>query len=399
MEIIGIDFGTTNSLVGIVENNSIVILKDKQTNTELIKSQKDIKRQLGFSDNSIKVASDTINYLKLIAEEYLNKTISHCVITVPAYFNDIQRSAIKNACNIAKLNVVRILNEPTAAALAYDIPYDCIKNVLVYDFGGGTHDVSIVNIMNGIYNVISSYGNLSLGGDDIDERISNKLNITIQEAQQLKHNNSIDIYELCKDIIDDTMVSVKKSLEHAFMTPDDIDEVLLVGGSSRLICVKELLENYFGDNKINIKLDPDKSIVYGATVMANVLMNNTTKVLIDIVSLSLGVEIDDGIMSIIIPSGTKLPIKVTRLYTTNYDNQEMCNINIYEGNSKYIKNNYLIGTMKLIKIPQSTKNKVIIKITFEITIDGTCEVTAECNEEICKEIIWQKTNQVNFSDC
>merc|ERR1712057_132659 len=485
--VMGIDLGTTYSCVGVYKNGRVEILQNDQGNRitpsvvaftkegrligDAAKNQAslnptntvyDAKRLIGrnFYDDSIQadmkhwpfkvnnkdgkpaieaeadgstkvftpeeISAMVLTTMKKIAEGYLGKSMNKAVITCPAYFNDQQRRSTKDAGMIASLDVLRVINEPTAAALAYglvkkDKPE---QNILVFDLGGGTFDVTVLTIEKGVFEVASTNGDTHLGGEDFDQRIMAHLvkvfkrkhkkdmsgdKRAIQklkkEAERAKRTLSssaqtrievealfdgIDFSEtltrakfeeLCLDLFKKTMKPVKKALEDAKYAKSDIDEVVLVGGSTRIPKVQQLLSNFFNGKELNQEINPDEAVAYGATVQGGILSGEggeATKdvLLLDVAPLSMGVELEDGIMSKIIERNTVIPTKKTQEYTTVQDNQAQVNFQIYEGERSMAKNNHLLGSFTLENIPAAKKGQPKIDVSFDIDQNGILKVGA-----------------------
>jgi len=378
----------------------------------------------GFAPEEI--SSMVLTKMRKIAEGYLGQSVTNAVVTCPAYFNDQQRASTKDAGSIAALKVLRVINEPTAAALAYglDKKDQDEQNILVFDLGGGTFDVTVLTIERGVFEVASTNGDTHLGGEDFDQRImdylikmfkrKHKKDVTSdkraiqklkKEAERAKRTLSstaqtrIEIEalfdgvdfsetltrakfeELNLDLFKKTMKPVKKALEDSKMAKSDIDEVVLVGGSTRIPKVQQLLSNFFNGKELNQEINPDEAVAYGATVQGGILSGeggDSVKdvLLLDVAPLSMGVELEDGLMSKIIERNTVIPTKKTQEYTTVQDNQAQVNFQIYEGERSVAKNNHLLGSFTLENIPNAKKGTPKIDVSFDIDQNGILKVGA-----------------------
>ena len=457
-KIIGIDLGTTNSCVAIYEGGeakvianpegerttpSVVAFKNGEiivggaakrqmiTNKDTIYS---IKRLMG-TDKKVEandkkytpqeISAMILGDLKKTAEAYLGEKVSKAVITVPAYFNDAQRQATKDAGKIAGLEVERIINEPTAAALAYGLDkQEENQTVLVYDLGGGTFDVSILELGDGVFEVKSTSGNNELGGDDFDKRIMDYL------VEQFKKENKIDLSkdkmamqrikdaaekakkdlsgvtttqislpflsqgedgplhlemsltrakfeELCHDLFESTLEPVRKALKDAKLTKNDIDKVILVGGSTRIPKVQELIKNEIGKEPSK-GVNPDEVVAMGAAIQGGVLTGDVNDiVLLDVTPLSLGIETLGGVCTVLIPRNTTIPTSKSEIFSTAADNQPAVDIHILQGERSMANDNKTLGRFQLTGIPAAPRGVPQIQVTFDIDANGIVNVKAK----------------------
>lgn len=489
--VIGIDLGTTYSCVGVLENGVVEIIPNDQGNRitpsyvafadatserlvgDAAKNQAasnplntvfDVKRLIGRRYNEPTVQRDkkllpfaivskddkphvevnlngeekvftpeeisamVLAKLKKTAEDYLGKTVTRAVVTVPAYFNDAQRSATRDAGVIAGLDVLRIINEPTAAALAYGLDKtneEEEKNILVFDLGGGTFDVTLLTIDKGVFEVLATNGDTHLGGEDFDQRLMEyfvnlwkrkysadmskdkralgKLRREVEKAKrELSSKSQVRVEiealfegkdlsealtrarfeQLNDDLFKKTLKPVAKVLKDSGLSKDEIHEVVLVGGSTRIPKVKELVKSFFDNKEPHTDINPDEAIAYGAAIQAGILSGDSdimkkNLVLLDVTPLSLGIETLGGVMSKIIKRNTVVPTKKSESFTTTVDNQETIAVHVYEGERAMSKDCHLLGQFDLTGITPAPKGQPQVIVTFDIDENGIVKVSAE----------------------
>ena len=458
-KIIGIDLGTTNSCVAVMEGGNAVVIANtegarttpsvvgftktgerlvgqvakRQAVTNAERTISSIKRHMG-SDYKVtidgksytpqEISAMILQKLKADAEAYIGEPVTEAVITVPAYFTDAQRQATKDAGQIAGLNVRRIINEPTAAALSYGIDKEADQKVMVYDLGGGTFDVSVIEMGDGVQQVLATAGNNHLGGDDFDERIINWMvdefkkaenidlrgdKMAMQRLKEAAEKAKIELSstpsstinlpyitadatgpkhleltltqakfnELTSDLVESTMGPVKQALADSGLKASELDKVLMVGGSSRIPAVQEAVKKFIGKEPFK-GINPDECVALGAALQGGVLGGDVTGLLLlDVAPLSLGIETAGGVCTKMIERNTTIPTKKSQVFSTFADNQTAVDINVLQGEREFAKDNKQLGMFRLDGIAPAPRGIPQIEVTFDIDANGIVNVSAK----------------------
>lgn len=458
-KIIGIDLGTTNSCVAVMEGGEPTVIANaegarttpsvvafsktgermvgqvakRQAITNPDRTISSIKRDMG-TDKRVKIddkdyspqqiSAMILQKLKSDAESYLGQSVSQAVITVPAYFSDAQRQATKDAGKIAGLDVLRIINEPTAAALAYGMDKEAEQKIMVYDLGGGTFDVSILEIADGVFEVLATAGNNRLGGDDFDNKIINYLveefkkesgidlssdKMAMQRLKEAAEKAKIELSgvtssninlpfitadatgpkhfettltrakfnELTSDLVEATMGPVRQAISDAGLTPDKIDKVLMVGGSSRIPAVSDAVKSYIGKEP-HKGINPDECVAIGAAIQGGVLGGDVKGVvLLDVTPLSLGIETMGGVFTKIIERNTTIPVNKKQIFSTAADNQPSVEVHVLQGERELAQYNKTLGRFILDGIMPAPRGVPQIEVTFDIDANGIVNVSAK----------------------
>ena len=458
-KIIGIDLGTTNSCVAVIEGGEAVVIPNaegarttpsvvafgktgermvgqvakRQAITNPDRTVSSIKRQMG-SDYKVtiddkkytpqEISAMILQKLKTDAEAYLGEKVTEAVITVPAYFTDSQRQATKDAGKIAGLEVKRIINEPTAAALAYGIDKETDQKIMVYDLGGGTFDVSIIEMGDGVQEVLATAGNNRLGGDDFDQRIIDWMadsfkaeqgvdlrgdKMAMQRLKEAAEKAKIELSgvttsnislpfitadatgpkhlemtltrakfdELTADLVEATMGPVRQAMSDSGLKPSEINKVLMVGGSSRIPAVQEAIKKFMGSEPFK-GINPDECVAMGAALQGGVLGGEVTGLLLlDVTPLSLGIETMGGINTKIIERNTTVPVKKSQIFSTAADNQPSVEVHVLQGEREFAKDNKTLGVFHLDGIMPAPRGVPQIEVTFDIDANGIVHVSAK----------------------
>ncbi len=380
--VLGIDLGTTNSVVGIVRNGKteIIPIEGARLTPSLIQGQKSKKRLMGEESLATEISSDLLRHLKIKAEEYMGVLLTKAVITVPAYFSERARAATREAAEMAGLTVLRLLNEPTAAAIAYNLEQGTEGLYLVYDLGGGTFDVSLLRMEKGVFQVLAVGGDTQLGGDDFDALIATHLQVDLPTATHIKEYLSIqeahekltrkELETLLNPLIDKTLQICEATLKN-----NPIEKIILVGGSTRMPFLQEALKKKF-QKEVLSSLNPDEVVALGAAHHAHALFQGTGKLLLDVTPFSLGLETLGGFMEKMIGRNTPLPCIASQEFTTYQDNQKTIAFSVFQGEGEQVKDCLFLGRFVLEGIPPLPAGKARVKVIFTLDADGILSVRA-----------------------
>ena len=458
-KVIGIDLGTTNSCVAVMEGGEPVVIPNSEGNrttasvvafskenerlvgqvakrqaiTNPDRTVMSVKRDMGTDKRVIiddkkytpqEISAMILQKIKADAESYLGTTVSKAVITVPAYFSDSQRQATKDAGRVAGLEVLRIINEPTAAALAYGLDKEQEQKILVFDLGGGTFDVSILEIGDGVFEVMATHGNNKLGGDDFDDRIIDYLadafkkdsgidlskdKMAMQRLKEAAEKAKIELSgvtttninlpfitadasgpkhldvnltrakfdEITADLVEKTMVPLRQAMKDAELEPNEVDKILLVGGSTRIPAVQEAVKKYYGKEPFK-GINPDECVAVGAAIQAGVLTGDVKDLLLlDVTPLSLGIETLGGVFTKLIERNTTIPTNKSQIFSTAADGQTAVTVRVFQGERQMAADNKLLGEFNLDGIPPAPRGVPQIEVTFDIDANGIVNVSAK----------------------
>lgn len=415
---IGIDLGTTNSVAAIWRNGKPEVLQDAlgklfvpsivNVDGVELRSTKRLMdeplKPIHLEHNALSCATEILKNLKERAENALMATISKAVITVPAYFDETARQATKDAAALAGLEVLRLINEPTAAALAYGLDQGREGTFLIYDLGGGTFDVSILRLRKGVFQVIATSGDTKLGGDDIDQAISNYFNwndsLKAKTAkEQLSDGLTKDILaKIASPYIEKTLEICARALSDAKLNIQNIDGVVLVGGSTKMQAVRDTVKKFFEKDPLT-NLDPDLVVAYGAALQAHQLTGISETLLLDIIPISLGIETMGGVVEKIIPRNSPIPIRMAQDFTTSTNNQTAISIHVVQGEREFVQDCRSLGQFNLTGIPPMLAGAARVRVTFAVDADGLLTVSAnELSTNITQEIAVKPTYGLTTDD-